>query len=101
MNNKKMKDELDKYKRQYKNIVNRNVQLENQFQRQEEKNQQLLNSLVECQKAVDMNKTLLRKFGEEHNRKENEMVDLMNRLKAKLREMGYNGNFNRLGNESN
>lgn len=99
MSAKKLKEELDKFKRSYKLIVARNVELENQFQKQEERIAVLTQSIEECQRALDMNKKLMHQLGEEHNRKEHELVTFMNALKAKLREMGYNASFDNLGNK--
>ena len=96
MNAKKLQDELDKYKRSYKQIVDRNTQLEERFEVQEDRIAVLTSSLEQCQKAVDMNKKLLRQMGEEHGRKEQGLVSFMNRLKDKLREIGY-ADFNNLG----
>ena len=100
MNAKKLEDELDKYKRSYKQIVGRNAHLEELYIKQEERIAILTGALENCQKAVDMNKQMLRQMGEEHASKEAGLVDFMNKLKAKLREFGY-ADFNRLGDEGN
>jgi len=100
MNEKKLQEEFDKYKRSYKQIVGRNAHLEAQYAEQEERIAVLAASLDNCQKALDTNKALMRQMGEEHNRKEASLVSFMNRLKEKLREFGY-ADFNRLGNEGN
>jgi len=101
MNAKLLKDELDKYRRSYKRLVERNDELEARYHEQEERIAVLARSVEHCQKALDMNKDLMRRLGEEHNHKENDMVALLTGLKAKLREMGYNGDFDRLGDAGN
>jgi len=100
MNEKALRDELAKFKRSYRRIVSRNTELENQFEAQEARIAVLSNNLVQCQKALDMNKTLIRQFGDEHSRKEQAMASFINALKAKLRELGY-GDFNKLGDSCN
>lgn len=101
MNAKLLKAEFDQYKRSYKLIVARNTQLEEQWVQQEARIELLGKSLEQCQRGLDLNKTLMRQLGEEHNKKENELVALLTGLKAKLREMGYNGDFDNLGHENN
>jgi predicted nucleic acid-binding Zn-ribbon protein len=101
MTGKQLKEELGKYKRQYRLIVNRCEQLEKQNNKAEEMLEVMRNNLLEAQKSVDLNKALLRQTMEEHSKKEHGLVALMNGMKAKLREMGYDGNFDNLGNESN
>lgn len=54
-------------------------------------------NLENAQKAVDINKAMLRQITEEANAKEQEYIGLINRLKDKLREFGY-ADFNNLGN---
>jgi predicted nucleic acid-binding Zn-ribbon protein len=98
MNVKKLKDEFEQYNRSYKLLVERNDQLEKRYAEQENKITVLINSLENCQKAFDTNKTLLRQMAAEHNKKEQSLIEYMNKLKAKLRELGY-ANFNKLGNE--
>ena len=100
MNAKKLQDELDTYKRSYKQIVGRNTHLEELYKKQEDRKAVLTAALESCQQAVDMNKQMVRQMGEEHSKKEGALVEFMNRLKAKLRELGY-GDFNRLGDEGN
>jgi len=100
MNVKKIEEDLDKYKRSYKQIVGRNAHLEAQYKEQENRIAVLTAALENCQQAVDMNKTLLRKMGEEHASKEAGLVDFMNRLKKKLREF-WDGDLDKLGNEGN
>lgn len=98
MNNKQLKDDFDKYKRSYAAIVDRNVQLEKRYAEQEDRIAVLSGSLENCQKALDMNKSLMRQISDEHSKKENSLVEILTALKAKLREMGYNGDFDNLGN---
>ena len=100
MSGKQLKIELDKYKRQYRNLVARCQQLEGQLLAAEKNMEVLGQSLKFAQSAVDMNKAMLRQSVDEHNRKERDLIEYMNLLKAKLRELGY-ADFNRLGNESN
>jgi len=97
-NIQELRNEFDKYKRSYNAIVKRNTDLENQYVAQENRIQLLMSSLDNCQKALDINKNLMRKLAEEHNNKESSLVDFMNKLKKKLRELGYNGSFDNLGN---
>ena len=101
MNAKLLKDELDEYKRSYKRIVARNEQLEEQWVAQEARIKLLGDSLANCQQALDINKTNMRQLAEENQKKENDLVALLTSLKAKLREMGYNGDFDNLGHQDN
>jgi predicted nucleic acid-binding Zn-ribbon protein len=100
INEKQLKAELDKYKRQYRNLAERCKQLEGQLSAAESQTDVLRVSLSSAQKAVDINKTMLRQSVEEHSRKERELIEYMNLLKAKLRDLGY-ADFNKLGNEGN
>jgi hypothetical protein len=100
MNKKELKIELDKYKRQYRNLVERCLQLENQKVIMESKIEVLNKSLSNAQKSNDINKTMLRQAIDEHSRKEHGLIECMNLMKAKLRDLGY-ADFNRLGNEGN
>ena len=93
MNMKKIKEEFDIYKRQYQNLVSRCKQLENQLADSEKREVIMRNNLFQAQNALDTNKMLLRQMVEEQSKKEHSLIDLINRLKSKLREMGYNGNF--------
>jgi hypothetical protein len=101
MNAKKIKEELDKYKRQYRNLVSRCEQLESQLIAADEREVIMRNNLLHAQNALDSNKAMLRQMVAEQSKKEHGLIDLMNGLKAKLREMGYDGNFDRLGNQGN
>ena len=100
MNDKKLQEDFDQYKRSYKQIVGRNEQLELQYEKQEAKIGTLTAALGHCQQALDLNKMLMRQMAEENNHKEAELVAFMNLLKDKLREYGY-GDFNNLGHEGN
>lgn len=97
MTGKQLKAELDKYKRQYKIVVGRCQQLEAAVEDANARMAIMGKNLINAQSAVDANKTLMRRMGEEHNRKEQELIEFMTNLKAKLRELGYNGHFDRLG----
>lgn len=98
MNAKKLKDELDKYKRSYTNLVARCEQLESHLRAADEREAGLRNNLLQAQNALDTNKLMLRQMVAEQSQKEHGLIDLLNRLKTKLREMGYNGSFDNLGN---
>lgn len=98
MTKKEMSDKLDKYIKLYKSVSDANKRLE-------QSNRDLQNQLATAKanlenanNAVEINKNLLRQMTEEHSKKEQELIDLMTRLKAKLREMGYDGNLDNLGN---
>lgn len=97
MTGKQLKAELEKYKRQYKILVGRCEQLDNENADLKAKLTMMAKNLTNAQNAFDANKALLRQMGEEHNKKEQDLIEFMNKLKAKLRELGYNGNFDRLG----
>jgi len=49
-------------------------------------------------KAAQTSKTILHTTMAQHNEKEKTYIALINGLKRKLREMGYDGNFDHLGN---
>lgn len=94
---RELKNQLVKYKRLYRATGEANKRLE-------AVNKDLMGrlsvaeaNLGNCQQALDMNKQLLRQMAEGHNAKEQGLVELLNKLKAKLREMGYHGDFDRLG----
>jgi hypothetical protein len=97
MNDKLLKEELEKWKTLYTGagVVIRS--LERQLADLSTKLSVAESNLSNAQNAVAINKTILRQVTEEHNRKEKDLIEFMNRLKAKLREMGYDGSFDRLG----
>ena len=97
MNSKLLKDELDKYRRQYDGLVEIHRILEKKLEQVQMALSFSVTNLGNAQQAVDMNKKLMRQMGEEHNKKEQDLIVFMNQLKAKLREMGYDGNFDKLG----
>lgn len=99
-NNSNLKEELRKYKQQYNILVVRCNQLEGQLLDANGQINFLRQSLFSAQKALDINKDLLRRTAEEHNKKEQSLVSFMNKLKDKLRELGY-ADFNNLGDEGN
>lgn len=101
MNFKELKADFEKFRRSYALIIERNAQLEKQYEQQEERIALLSRCLENCQKALDINKSLMRQISAEHDKKENSLVELLTALKAKLRDMGYNGNFDRLGQQNN
>ena len=96
MNIKPLKDELDKYRRQYDGLVEVHRILENKLEQAQSALSFSVKNLANAQQAVDANKKLMRQMGKEHSRKEQDLIAFMNRLKAKLREMGYDGSFDSL-----
>jgi hypothetical protein len=97
MNDKLLKEELEKWKTLYSGACVVIRSLERQLESLASKAQIAEMNLKNAQDAVLINKTLLRQVTEENNKNEKELIEFMNRLKAKLREMGYNGSFDRLG----
>lgn len=89
--------QLLEWKKHYKSVSERCKKLEAQVQEQDRNIMFLSHSLKNAQTAVQLNKDVLLKVTEEHNKKEKDLIDFMNKLKAKLREMGYDGNFDNLG----
>ena len=92
MNTKLLKEELNKYKRQYKIILLRNADLENQYQVQEEKIQLLTECLENSQKAIDINKTIVRQALASYSEKEQILNGEIIELKKRLKEL-ENGNL--------
>jgi len=95
--NKELKQHLDKYKALYKSTSDANRRLQQVNADLQIHLKTALANLVNAQKAVTINKTMLRQVAEGHNRKEQELIELLTQLKAKLRELGYNGDFDSLG----
>lgn len=101
MNKSKIKEELEKYKSLYRSMVNGNKKMEQTILDLRLRLGAVMQNLENANQAVQMNKDMLRQIGEEHNKKERGLIAFMNQLKAKLKEMGYNGSFDRLGPEDN
>lgn len=97
MNEKIIKEELAKYKRQYKIIVDLNKQMESEIAANKDVITLLTQNLENAQKALDIQKNLGRQMSAEWSKKEQGLIEFMNCLKNKLREMGYDGDFDRLG----
>jgi hypothetical protein len=97
MNDKLLIEERDKWKNLYTGagVVIRS--LERQLNDLQTQLSLAVANLKNANDALAINKTILRQAAEEHNRNEKELIEFMNRLKAKLREMGYHGSFDRLG----
>jgi len=86
----------NEWKSRYESLLMAFNRLEAQSKQQAETITFLTQQLANADKAVEINKNLLRMVTEEHNKKELDMVYYMNKLKDKLREFGY-ADFNRLG----
>jgi hypothetical protein len=97
MTGKEAKAALIKYKQLYRSLAKANKNAEQTINDLQLKVQNLTANLENAQKAVDINKNLLHQVTHEHNNKEQALIGLLTKLKAKLREMGYDGNFDRLG----
>lgn len=93
MNN--MPEKTDWQKR-YESLLIAFSQLKENYDQQEKTLVFLKQQLSNADQAVEINKNLIRQLNEEHNKKEQQMVYFMNKLKDKLREFGY-ADFNRLG----
>lgn len=93
-------DEAKQWKRLYTGMVRHNDSQQKAISTQTDLVARLQANLDNCQKAVDLNKVMLHNAIAEHSRKEQEYIGLINKLKNKLRELGY-GDFNRLGDEGN
>jgi hypothetical protein len=97
MTGKEAKAALIKYKQLYRSLAKANINAEQTIKDLQLQVQTLTANLENAQKAVDINKNLLHQVTHEHNNKEQALIGLLTKLKAKLREMGYDGNFDRLG----
>ena len=97
MNGKEAKQALEKYKRLYESLAKANQKAERTIQDLKAQIANLSETLANANRAFDINKTILRDATDQHNQKEKGLIDLLTNLKAKLREMGYNGNFDNLG----
>jgi cysteinyl-tRNA synthetase len=97
---KQMKGRMDKFRRLYNSTVIANRRFEQTINDLKASLATALANNANCQKALDINKTLIRQMSEEHGKKEQELIKLLTQLKAKLREMGYDGNFDNLGNKN-
>jgi uncharacterized protein YjaG (DUF416 family) len=97
-NNREIKEHLRKYKALYQSLAEANKRQTQTILELQNQVSTLSSNLVNAQKAVDINKGILRSATEGHNLKEQELISLLTGMKAKLREMGYNGNYDNLGN---
>ena len=97
MNRKEMEDRYNKYRRLYKATAEANKRFEQTIRDLQGQLTTALSNLTNCQSALDMQKTMNRQMGEEHDKKQQDLVEYMNLLKGKLRELGY-ADFNNLGN---
>jgi len=89
--------DLEKWKSLY-NGLSRHVELlEKKIMDQNAVMKIMRENLENAQKAVDINKKMLRDSMTEYNEKEQEYIKVLNLLKDKLREFGY-VDFNSLGN---
>jgi hypothetical protein len=95
---KELEDEGIKWKSLYKGIARTNERFQIQINDLSRRLATAETNLVNAQNAVDLNKNMLHQVSTENNKKEQELIALMNKLKAKLREMGYDGSFDSLGN---
>lgn len=97
MTNKEAKESLEKYKRLYRSLAIAHRVAEEKINELQLQVQILKTNLVNAQGAVDINKKLLHQVSHEHNNKEQALIGLLTNLKAKMREMGYDGDFDNLG----
>ena len=97
MNGKEAKQGLEKYKRLYDSLAKANLKAERTIKDLKAQVANLSETLANANRAFDINKTIMRNATDQHNQKEKGLIDLLTNLKAKLREMGYNGNFDNLG----
>lgn len=91
-----MDEDGRQWKRLYESAAIRIFTLEETLHQEEAKVKALIENLGNAQKAVDINKTMLRNGLTDFNRKEQEYIVLINKMKEKLRGLGY-VDFNRLG----
>ena len=97
MNRKELEDQYNKYRRLYKSTAEANKRFEQTIRDLQAQLRTALSNLENANNALAIQKDLNRQMGEEHNRKQQELVEYMNLLKGKLRELGY-ADFNNLGN---
>lgn len=95
---KQLEAQLVKFKQLYKSVADANKRWEKTNNDLMKQLQIANNNLVNAQNAVNMHKNMLVQTTEAHNKKEQGLVELLNKLKAKIREMGYHGDFDSLGN---
>lgn len=92
-----MDEDGKQWKRLYDSAANRIMNLEQIIEEKNVALSNLSNNLANAQKAVDINKTMVRNGLTEFNRKEQEYIEILNKMRAKLKELGY-GDFDKLGN---
>ena len=95
---KELEEHLSKFKRLYRSVGDANKRYEQIISDLQTKLVTAESNLENAQQAVNINKTLLRQLAEENSKKEEGLINLLTQLKKKLREMGYDGNFDSLGN---
>lgn len=97
VNSIKLQESLDHWKRLHNNVAETNKRFQAQVHDLTVRLKTMEMNLANAQKASDINKNMLRQMGEAHTKKEQELIKLLTQLKAKLREMGYDGSFDNLG----
>ena len=92
-----MSEEVKKWKKLYSGLVERNRALEKELVEKEKHILVLLNSVEHAQGAVDINKSIMRQSLLDFNAKEQNYIEVISKLRAKLKEMGF-ADFDNLGN---
>ena len=98
MNIKEAKQQLAKYKQLYSSLANANRKAQQTINDLQAQLNTAQANLLNANNAVEINKKILRNATDEHKKKEKGLIDLLTNLKAKLREMGYDGDYDSLGN---
>ena len=91
-------DELKKWKTLYQGIAEQNDRLEKRHMAQLAAMKVMRENLNNAQKAVEINKEMLRNSMTEFNAKEQEYIKVMNGLREKLKDVGFS-DFNSLGDD--
>jgi predicted nucleic acid-binding Zn-ribbon protein len=91
-----MAEENGYWKKRYKSLAKGVAELEKTIESQTSLLSTMNSNLENAQEAVDLNKMILRNAVAEHNKKEQEYVGLITRMKAKLKELGFS-DLNSLG----
>ena len=98
-NIKALNEEKEKWRRLYASLAasipKMKIELDN-LRRDVEINRK---NCENANKAAQISKTILHTTMRDHGEKEKEYIALINGMKSKLRELGYDGDFDRLGNK--
>ena len=95
--NRKEVIELAKWKELYQSLSKRFESMDNTINEQRATIVSLRHNLSSAEKAAEISKSSLITSVTGSNSKEQEYIGVINKLKAKIREMGHHGDFDNLG----